>query len=213
MLIRPTSHKLDSDFSIKRASSKGFTLIEVLVTIVVVSIGLLGLAGLQISGLRANVSSEARSKATLLASDIIERMRANPLGVQNTNPAADNQYANIDTSTLNCGTNPDPFCSNYSGGGTAQNCTAAQMAAFDAWVWGCGLPVAAGVQRGGVTNLLPNGSASVTCNDNGTVPGDPCSPGSTHTVTISWDENSPNATTGTTAGTNTTQSISLVVVP
>jgi type IV pilus assembly protein PilV len=56
----------------------GFTLIEVLVTIVVVSIGLLGLAGLQINGLRANVSSEARSKATLLANDIIERMRANP---------------------------------------------------------------------------------------------------------------------------------------
>jgi len=210
MLIRPTSRKLDSGFSNKRASNKGFTLIEVLVTIVVVSIGLLGLAGLQISGLRANVSSEARSKATLLASDIIERMRANPLGV------AANNYSALAVSKLangNCSVpTPARICSNTNTT-AAVNCTASQMATFDEWVWGCGLTPAAGAQRGGVINLLPNGSASVTCNDNGTVPGDPCSPGSTHTVTISWDENSPNATTGTTAGTNTTQSITLVVVP
>lgn len=195
-----------------RQDSAGFTLVEILITVVVLSIGLLGLAGLQISGLRANMSSEARSKATLLANDIIERMRANPLGVQNPVAAADNQYAGIDTDSLTCGTDPSPFCSNTSSA-DAENCTAAEMAAFDAWVWGCGLPVASGVQRGGVQNFLLNGAATVTCNDNDTSDADACSPGSSHTVTVSWSENSPNATATTSAGDSQTQTISLVVVP
>jgi type IV pilus assembly protein PilV len=186
----------------------GFTLIEVLVTIVVVSIGLLGLAGLQINGLRANVSSEARSKATLLANDIIERMRANPQGID------DNRYAAIDTTLINCNNNPNPFCSSSSAGAPAA-CDTDQMAAFDAWVWACGMPPAGGALRGGITNRLTNGTASVTCNDNNTAAGDPdpCSPGSTHTVSVSWNELSPNAAGAVTAGTDTVQNITLVVVP
>jgi type IV pilus assembly protein PilV len=195
----------------------GFTLVEILITVIVLSIGLLGLAGLQISGLRANMSSEARSKATLLANDIIERMRANPLGVQNPVAAADNQYAGINTASLACGSNPNPFCSSNSGGATLVTapggCTPAQMAAFDAWVWGCGLPVPSGVQRGGVQNLLLKGAATVTCNDNDASDADACSPGSSHMVTVSWDENSPTATATTSAGSSPTQTISLVVVP
>jgi type IV pilus assembly protein PilV len=187
-------------------TSSGFTLVEILITVVVLSIGLLGLAGLQISGLRANMSSEARSKATLLASDIIERMRANPLGVDA------NQYADINTTTLDCGTDPSPFCSNTNSS-DAENCTATEMATFDAWVWGCGLPVAGGAQRSGVTNFLHNGIASVACSDNDTSDTDACSPGSSHIVTVSWDENSPNATDTTSAGDSQTQTISLVVVP
>jgi type IV pilus assembly protein PilV len=196
------------------SNNSGFTLIEVLVTIVVVSIGLLGLAGLQISGLRANVSSEARSKATLLANDIIERMRANPLGVHNgAVPADDNQYANITTAGINCAANPAPFCSNSSLGPAATCTTAAQMAAFDAWVWACGLPPAGGAMRGGITNRLNNGTGSVTCNDNNALDADACSPGSPHTVTISWSELSPNATGGAAAGAATNPIITLVVVP
>ena len=184
----------------------GFTLIEVLVTVVVVSIGLLGLAGLQISGLRANMSSEARSKATLLASDIIERMRANPLGVDA------NGYAAIDTN-LDCNANsPSPFCSNTSTSGIAEDCTPAEMAVFDAWVWACGLPVG-DAQRSGVQNILLNGAAAITCNDNDAADTDICSPGSPHTVTVSWDEGSPNATDTINAGDIQTQTISLTVTP
>lgn len=57
--------------------SHGFSLIEVLVTIVVLAIGLLGLAGLQTAGLRNNQSALLRSNATMLAYDIVDRMRAN----------------------------------------------------------------------------------------------------------------------------------------
>ena len=57
--------------------ARGFTLIEALVALLVLSIGLLGVAALQLSSLRSNHSSSLRSQATLLAYDIVDRMRAN----------------------------------------------------------------------------------------------------------------------------------------
>jgi type IV pilus assembly protein PilV len=59
----------------------GLTLIEVLITVVLVSIGLLGLAGLQLTSVRNSSSSGERFIATTLAQDILERMRANRTGV------------------------------------------------------------------------------------------------------------------------------------
>jgi type IV pilus assembly protein PilV len=189
-----------------RPAHRGFTLIEVLVTLLIVAIGLLGLAGLQVTGLRSNLSSEARSQASLLANDIIERMRANPLGVQNPTAANDNAYANIIVgAAINCGAPPAPFCSNYNDGtGTgAVACTPAQTATFDAWVWYCGMPVASDVRRGGIKNWLTNGTASVKCtdstdpgfadanNDNindANTDGDACTAGSSHVVLVNWDE-------------------------
>ena len=194
---------------------KGFTLIEILITVIVLSIGLLGLAGLQISGLRANISSEARSKASLLANDIAERMRTNPLGVQNDDADADNQYANISTSDQNCNNLPETFCSNYNNGAahSAENCTPAEMAVFDAWVWACGMPKADNVVPEGVTNILNEGSGTVACNDANLADTDDCSPGSSHTITISWNELSPNRSAEVTEGQALTQNYTLVVVP
>lgn len=60
-----------------RSAQGGFTLIEVMVAVVVLSIGLLGLAALQTTGLRNNHSAYYRSQATFLAYDITDRMRAN----------------------------------------------------------------------------------------------------------------------------------------
>ena len=61
----------------KRPRMAGFTLLEVLVALVVLSIGLLGLSGLQTSSLRNNHAAFLRSQATLLKADIVDRMRAN----------------------------------------------------------------------------------------------------------------------------------------
>jgi type IV pilus assembly protein PilV len=185
-------------------NSSGFTLIEVLVTIVVVSIGLLGLAGLQINGLRANMSSEARSKATLLANDIVERMRANPLGVEA------GAYSGITVDAASCAA-PAKLCGNTSTS-TAVSCTAGEMAAFDVWVWGCGT-AATGVQGGGVTNQLPSGTARVDCADSITTDTLLCTPGSINTITVSWNELNPSATSTATAGAGITQSIRLNVAP
>jgi type IV pilus modification protein PilV len=56
----------------------GFSLLEVLVTLVVVAIGLLGVAGMQVTSIKLNRVAETRSNGTVYATDIIERMRANP---------------------------------------------------------------------------------------------------------------------------------------
>lgn len=58
-------------------SNTGFTLIEVLISMIILAIGLLGLAALQTTGLRNNLSAYNRSQATQLAYDIADRMRAN----------------------------------------------------------------------------------------------------------------------------------------
>ena len=55
----------------------GFTLLEILVTMLIITFALLGLAGIIASGLKNNQSSYSRSQASWLANDIIDRMRAN----------------------------------------------------------------------------------------------------------------------------------------
>ncbi|MBW8328802.1 MAG: type IV pilus modification protein PilV [Thiobacillus sp.] len=58
----------------------GFTLLEVLVAMMVLSIGLLGLAGLMAASMRNNESAYHSTQATWLAYDILDRMRANRTG-------------------------------------------------------------------------------------------------------------------------------------
>lgn len=57
---------------------RGVTLVEILITVVITSIGLLGVAGLHLTSLRAGQGAHVRSQATAFATDIIDRMRANP---------------------------------------------------------------------------------------------------------------------------------------
>jgi type IV pilus assembly protein PilV len=60
-----------------RRRHDGFTLIESLVALLVLSIGLLGVAAMQLSSLQANNGAFQRTQATFLAQDIADRMRAN----------------------------------------------------------------------------------------------------------------------------------------
>lgn len=72
--------------SINRPSSRrqrGFTLVEILVTVVLISVGLLGVAALQLTTLRGNQEAYVRSQASVLAGDILDRMRANPIAFRN----------------------------------------------------------------------------------------------------------------------------------
>lgn len=55
---------------------EGTSLLEVLISVVILSIGLLGLAGLQVAALRVNQGAMQRSQATILAYDILDRMRS-----------------------------------------------------------------------------------------------------------------------------------------
>jgi len=62
---------------IRRASSSGFSLIEVLIALVVLGFGLLGYALLQTMNLRFTQSANQRTQATNLAYDLLDQMRAN----------------------------------------------------------------------------------------------------------------------------------------
>jgi type IV pilus assembly protein PilV len=126
---------------------QGLTMFEILITIVVVSIGLLGLAGLQFTGLRAANSAQQHSQAILLAQDIKERIRANPGAALSPNFA----YNNV---SLNSSSSPSPVnC-------VANLCTPAQMAGYDVYQW-YGLIVPAA----GNKPLLPNASIDISGND------------------------------------------------
>ena len=92
----------------------GFSLIEAMVSLVVVSVGMIGIAALYGQGLGAGRTALYRTQAVNLAADMADRIRVNRLGEANYAGAAANN---------NC----DPP------GGV--NCTPTQMAAHDVWVW------------------------------------------------------------------------------
>jgi type IV pilus assembly protein PilV len=111
---------MKNNFQRKRLQ-RGFTLLEVLIALVVLSIGLLGLAGLQTVSLRNTGVSTSRTIATQLAYDIADRMRANANG------ALSGAYLQTVTTI---GSAPSATTCFSSAG-----CSAADMAAMDLYVW------------------------------------------------------------------------------
>lgn len=63
--------------NVRHLATGGFTLVEVLVTMVILSVGLLGIAALHTASLRNSLDSALRSQASALAADIADRMRGN----------------------------------------------------------------------------------------------------------------------------------------
>lgn len=66
---------------LNRQRIAGLTLVEILIALLVISIGLLGVAGLHAMSLRNNYDALMRSHASALAGDMIDRMRANRAAV------------------------------------------------------------------------------------------------------------------------------------
>ena len=116
---------------------RGMTLLEVLIALLVLSIGLLGMAGLQVTSIRNSHSAYMRSQASILAYDAIDRMRANQAAAVS---AAD-PYA------LALADNPGTPVSNCN----ASTCTTAQLTAFDLFEWTQAL-----------ANELPSGDGSIS---------------------------------------------------
>lgn len=96
----------------------GFSLLELLVAVLVVGVGALGVAGLQLASIQNNRGAMQYSMTTVLANDLVERMRANP--------GADYR--------TDLGAPPPPFHNCL-----ANDCTSGQLAQFDLAVWKCGL--------------------------------------------------------------------------
>jgi type IV pilus assembly protein PilV len=94
--------------------SAGFSLVESLVALVVISVGMIGIAALYAQGLRAGTTAVYRTLAVNLVADMADRIRGNRLGDTNYGGPAANGHC-------------DP------GGNT--DCTVAAMAAHDLFVW------------------------------------------------------------------------------
>jgi type IV pilus assembly protein PilV len=105
-----------------RIHTTGFTLLEVLIAIVVVSFGLLGLAGLQVFALKNNTSASQRVTASALTADMVDRMKANYEGV-----IAENY--NAKTAGLYAGPAVGG-CATKSG-----SCSAGELASTDLFEW------------------------------------------------------------------------------
>ncbi len=117
----------------------GFTLLEVLVALVVLSIGLLGVGKLMLVASRANDSAYLRSQATALAYGIFDTMRSNRLtaltGNYNVNPVSGVANPGFDCATATC--------------------SSAQIAQYDLYKW-----------QGALTQALgPSGDGTITTNN------------------------------------------------
>ena len=105
-----------------RSKQTGFSLLELLVALVVFSIGLLAVAGLQTVSKQANFESIQRTTAAQIATGLLEDMRMNGDGI--------NVYrtAGVIGGGIRGG-EPAPNCR------VGTECNAAQKAAFDLWFW------------------------------------------------------------------------------
>ena len=97
----------------------GASLIEILVAVFVVSIGLLGVARMEIFAKQANFEAIQRTTASQIAHDIMEKMRANPA-----------QLANYAGQTVGDGTLGAPGADCTTGA-----CSSVEVASWDIWEW------------------------------------------------------------------------------
>lgn len=75
--MRYSQHYRPSVTGSPKMAQRGFSMIEVLITLVIIATALFGTAGLQLYAMRMNQSGQFRTQAIFLASDIAERMEAN----------------------------------------------------------------------------------------------------------------------------------------
>ena len=114
-----------------RRRQRGDTMIEVLVTIIIIAVGVLGAAALQVTTLKNLSSSHSASVAAIVAQDFAERMRANPDAAL----AGNYNHDTAPTTTTDCVANP---------------CATAALADYDKETWWAQ-----------VTAVLPSGSGEV----------------------------------------------------
>ena len=117
-------------------SQRGLTLIEVLIAVLIFSLGLIGLAGLLIVSTQANHGAYLRTQASFLANAMADRMRANPAAVW---------AGNYDSSAYPI-TGTLPACASAAG------CSPAQVAQRDQMHWSQQL-----------VQFLPAAAAAIAC--------------------------------------------------
>ncbi|MFA7552721.1 MAG: type IV pilus modification protein PilV [Spongiibacteraceae bacterium] len=178
-------------------TQQGMTLIEVIVTMFIMAVGLLGLSGLQATSVKGGLDTAKRSQVTWLVTELVERMRANPDGLIN--------YAQT-INASQCSTIPTS-CSSVT---SANACSANQIATFDVWDVFCGQPSTDGELTGSPASLnltsIDISCVDGTCND----------ANDNYTVTIAWTSTATNSSQILTAENRAIQepqSLSMTVRP
>lgn len=154
VIVRKAGYMMNN-FSYK--NNAGFTLLEVLVSLVILAIGLLGVAGLQVTALANNNSSAQRSQATALVSEYADILRSNRPQLE-LNFFGTSASDGVEIDTDGSSYSPTAGCKTVTGG-----CTSQQMAETDLSDW---------IIK--VGQLLPDGK--ISSNRNGDV----------YTVTVTW---------------------------
>lgn len=116
-------------------TQQGFSMLEILITLVLIATALLGTAGLQVIAMKVNKGSQFRTQAIFLASDMAERMEANKA------ESVLGTYAIAATSAVSAAA---VDCS-------AVACSSANLASWDMNQWGQA-----------ITNLMPQPTWSIT---------------------------------------------------
>lgn len=135
----------------KKNLAYGFTLLEVLVAVLVLSFGLLGVAGLLLASVQNNSVASQRTAATFLAQDMADRIRSNINGIKDKNADGSPKlafYLNTDVATNN----------NCFGAGSSGCVDSQTVAARDLFMW-----------RQQIAESLPGGTG-IVCRDS--TPGD-----------------------------------------
>jgi type IV pilus assembly protein PilV len=126
----------------------GFTLIEVLISVLVLALGVIGAAGMQLTALRTTQQSAFQTIALDLASEMAEKMRANTGQMKQVDNLNTFMKVNYKSDTDDNPSVPDKMCFD-----AAVNCNAKELAEFDVYEWETRIKAA-----------LPSGSA-VICRD------------------------------------------------
>jgi len=168
-----------------RGSAAGFSLVEVLVALIVISIGLLGIAKMQALALASTGTAKMRSLASIEAASLASTMQADRaywssiVAVSPTNfvvTVASNGTVNSTSDPTLDSTAPTTNCTS-----TATPCTPAQLVAQDLNDWAYAL-----------IGVLPNGAASIQCNSDATGKNPVgC------TISLQWTENLVELNTAT----------------
>lgn len=152
---------------------RGFALLEVLVAVLIFSIGLLGLAGLQLTSLKFTHGAYQLTQFTETTYDMTDRMRANLPGV------IAGQYGGvIGESELVIGHDKMPANPSNKCVGIGKRCDAGQLAQAELFQWATQL-----------SNIFKHGwKATISCVDVDDTDADICTRGSVHTIKIEWQE-------------------------
>jgi type IV pilus assembly protein PilV len=105
----------------------GFSLLEMLIALMVLSIGLLGIAAMQTRGQQHNLAAYTRTQATILANDLMDRIRANPTDIDGDGRKDDYEFDHNSP--------PSPPSNGCDQTGATVLCTPAQLRDYDLFAW------------------------------------------------------------------------------